>query len=246
MHEPLILKWMYDEMTARRQANKGSRAGQEKNTHPQTRSTYLLRGMVFCGCGRRMFGNHRHNQAYYLCYPRANNRGRPDAYDGHPKTVYLREDALLDAVSRFFTDRVFGPHRREILAADLDGIDDRATRERQHERERLQRVLADTARRQNSILRQAQDGDPNDPFTRGLRQTYNDLETQKKATLATITTLDAADHTEPGQPSAHDAALLDSLPNWRSTSPTRPRHCEPPRRFRRLGFEGTYATSFPG
>jgi site-specific DNA recombinase len=211
-HEPLIPKWMYDELNARRQARRGSRDGNTPNTHPETRRTYVLRGMVFCGCGRRMFGNHRHNAAYYLCWPRNNNRGRPDKYAGHPKAVYIREDAVLDAVARFFADRVFGPQRREILATDLAGVDDRAARERHAERERLQRVVADVARRQNSILRQAQDGDPDDPFTKALRGTYNDLEAEKTATLAAIAQLDAADQTEPGRPSTADVALLDALP----------------------------------
>ncbi|GDY33904.1 recombinase family protein [Gandjariella thermophila] len=211
-HEPLIPKWMFDELNARRQARRGSRDGNAKNTHPQTRRTYVLRGMVFCGCGRRMFGNHRHNSAYYMCWPRNNNRGRPDKYAGHPKAVYLREDAILDAVSRFFADRVFGPHRRELLAADLDQVDDRAARQRQAERERLQRALADIARRQHSILRQAQDGDPDDPFTKGLRGGYNDLEAQKTATLAAVAELDAADEVEPARPTPGDAELLDALP----------------------------------
>lgn len=210
-HEPLIPKWMFDEMTARTQAKRGSRAGNDRNTHPETRRTYLFRGMVFCGCGRRMFGGQRHKPSY-LCWPRNNNRGRPDRYEGHPKTVYLREDHVLDAVSRFFPGRVFGPHRREILAADVDGIDGRVTRQRQAERDRLQRVLADIARRQNTILRQAQDGDPDDPFTKGLRGSYNELETQKKTTLASVAELDAAGEAEPGRPSPDDTALLDSLP----------------------------------
>ncbi len=212
-HEPLIPKWMFDEMIARRQAKRGSRDSNDKNVHPQTRRTYVLRGMVFCECGRRMFGNHRHNRAYYMCNPRNNNRGRPDNYVGHPKAIYIREDAVLHAVSRFFADRVFGAQRREILAADLHGVDDRATRQRQAERERLQRALADIARRQNSILRQAQDGDPDDPFTKGLRGSYNELEAQKNATLAAVTELDVADGAEPGRPSADDAALLDALPH---------------------------------
>jgi site-specific DNA recombinase len=89
-HEPLIPKWMYDEMTARRQTKRGSRDNNDKNAHPETRRTYVLRGMVFCGCGRRAFGNHRHNRAYYMCWPRNNNRGRPDKYAGHPKAVYIR------------------------------------------------------------------------------------------------------------------------------------------------------------
>lgn len=91
-------------------------------------------------------------------------------------------------------------------------MDGRATRQRQAERKRLQRALADIARRQHSILRQAQDGDPDDPFTKGLRGSYNDLEAQKTANLAAITELDAADEAEPARPSRDDAALLDSLP----------------------------------
>ena len=51
-------------------------------------------------------------------------------------------------------------------------------------------MLADIARRQDSILRQAADGDPDDPFTKGLRGSYNDLEAQKNATLAAVAELD--------------------------------------------------------
>jgi site-specific DNA recombinase len=110
-HEPLIPKWMYDELNARRQERRGSRDSNTANSHPQTRHTYLMRGMLFHGCGRRMFGHHRHGMTYYECFPRANNRGRPDTYTGHVKSAYIREDAVLQAVSAFY-DRVFGPHRR--------------------------------------------------------------------------------------------------------------------------------------
>jgi DNA invertase Pin-like site-specific DNA recombinase len=211
-HEPLIPKWMYDEINAHRQAKRGSRDSNDRNTHPEARRTYVLRGMLFDGCGRRMFGTHRHNAAYYLCWPRNNNRGRPDKYAGHAKAVYIREDAVLDAISRFFADRVFGNDRRTILATDIAGIDDRATRERQTERERLQRALADIARRQNSLLRQAQDGDPDDPFTKALRGSYNELDAEKTAALAAIAQLVAADEAEPSRPGTADIALLDALP----------------------------------
>lgn len=50
----------------------------------------------------------RHGRAYYLCRPGNNNRGRPDNYAGHPKTLYLREDAILASVGRFLSDRLFG------------------------------------------------------------------------------------------------------------------------------------------
>ncbi|MBY8862389.1 recombinase family protein [Nocardia sp. CA2R105] len=208
-HEPLVPKWMYDELTARRQARRGSRDGNSPNIHPATRRTYVLRGMVFCGCGRRMFGTHRHNITYYSCWPRSNNRGQPDRHAGHSKAVYLREDAILEAITRFFVDRVFGPHRDDIVAADLDGIDDRTERERRFERERLQRVVADVTRRQSSVLRQAQNGDRDDPFATALRSTYNDLDAEKTAALSSIAQLDA---TGESGPSRSGAALLEALP----------------------------------
>lgn len=145
-HEPLIPKWMYDELNAQRQARRGSREGNQPNVHPETHRSYVLRAMVFCSCGRRMAGNYRHSAAYYMCNPRNNNRGRPDKYAGHQKALYIREDAIMAAVSRFYADRVLGQDRRAILDADLSTLDDRAERDREAERERLQRQLADVAR----------------------------------------------------------------------------------------------------
>ncbi|MBB4682912.1 hypothetical protein [Amycolatopsis jiangsuensis] len=68
-------------------------------------------------------------------------------------------------------------------------------------RERLHRVLSELTRRQTSALRQAQDGEPDAPFTQGLRTTYNELEAQKKTAQAAIADLDAADETDPGKAS---------------------------------------------
>jgi site-specific DNA recombinase len=156
---------------------------------------------------------HPYGYTYYQCWPRANNRGRSDRY--HRKAVYIREDALLDALTRFYADRVFGPHRAAALAADLGTLDDRAAAGRQTERERLQRTLADLTRRQNNLRRQAQDLEPGDPWAQGLREDYNALEKDKAAALAEVATLDAADATQPDRPHPDDVALLDVLPYLR-------------------------------
>jgi site-specific DNA recombinase len=130
-----------------------------------------------------------------------------------PTAVYLREDAVLDAVARFFADRVFGRQRRAILTTDLATIDNQQAHARDADRQRLHRRLADIARRQNSILRQAQDGDPDDPFTRALRSTYNDLDAERLTTLSALATLDATDPTAPARPDAAEVDLLDALPH---------------------------------
>jgi site-specific DNA recombinase len=63
-HEPLIAKWMYDELRARAHARRGSRDGAAPNTRPQTRRTYLLRGLTHCWCGRRMNDTQRRTRSH--------------------------------------------------------------------------------------------------------------------------------------------------------------------------------------
>ena len=217
VHEPLIPKWMFDEFNAHRQTRQGSRQHNELNSHPATRRTYVFRGMIHCTCGRRMFGNVRDPGApvWYICWPRANNRGRDDKLAGHPKTVRIREDVLEAAIGDFYTERVFGRGRVTLLTAELASYDDRAAQDRAAERGRLQKRIDDLTRRQANLLRQAQDGDPDDPFTQGLRGTYNDLDTERKNALTKIQDLDAADDAEPDRPGPESIQLLDALPELR-------------------------------
>ncbi len=214
VHEPLIPKWMFDEFNTRRQARRGSREGNALNSHPATLRTYVFRGMIVCSCGRRMAGNLRRtgDPVYYICWPKANNRGRDDKLADHPKTVRIREDVLLGAVSDFYTERVFGRSRVALLAAELAAYDDRAAQERAAEMGRLQRAIDDVARKQDNLLRQAQDGDPADPFTQGLRRSYNDLDGQRTAALARLQDLQIASEAEPDRPGPDSLTLLDALP----------------------------------
>jgi hypothetical protein len=160
-----------------------------------------------------MIGSPRHGTVYYRCHPENNNRGRPDKYAGHPATIYVREDLIMTEVSRFFAERVFGAQRRELFLADLAEVDDTARQERQAQAERLRPKLADTVRKQDNVLRQAEDADPHDPFAQGLRQRYNDLETERQTLLATIAGLDRQDEKVPDRPSADQLDLFDAVPH---------------------------------
>jgi site-specific DNA recombinase len=62
----------------------------------RTKHTYLLSGHVHCAeCGRRMQGSWNHKRAYYRCKFPAEYAV---AKDKHPKTIYVREDALTPAI----------------------------------------------------------------------------------------------------------------------------------------------------
>ncbi|GAB3391532.1 hypothetical protein GCM10027360_81850 [Amycolatopsis echigonensis] len=211
-HEPLIPKWMYDHFNAGRKIGQSRRNGLELNSHPAARRTGLFRSLIFCSCGRRMFGAQRPRFAYYVCHPLNNNRGRADKYAGHRKTVYVREDAVADAVAQFLTDRVFGQERVRLLLGEASSADEIATEERTRKRMSLEGAIAGIEKRQQSILRQAQSGDLDDPFTRGLRGTYNELEGEKEAIVEQIADLDAEAQSQPKPPGPDEAALLDALP----------------------------------
>ncbi|MGW7074604.1 recombinase family protein [Streptomyces sp. NPDC054866] len=118
VHEPLIPKWMFDELTARRLARR-SASNTPISSVPEEARCYVLRGRVFCFCGRRLHGNHRKGITYYVCWPKANNRGRPDSYAGHPKAGYANESKLFKAVTRLYSDHLLGPRHLDRLTGDL-------------------------------------------------------------------------------------------------------------------------------
>ncbi|WP_410582688.1 hypothetical protein [Amycolatopsis sp. lyj-108] len=163
-----------------------------------------------------MIGDSRKGRpTYYLCRPRKNNRGVADPHADLPTAVRIREDELLDAVGRFFTDRIFGPDRTSILEADLATVDDSTAQARAEDRQRLQRQLADIERKQEALLRQAQDGAPDDPFAKALRQSFNELAANKNTVQAEVAQLDAQDSETPAPPMPSDLSLLDAVPYLR-------------------------------
>lgn len=101
------------------------------------------------------------------------------------------------------------PSVRPRPAGDLAGVDDHATAER----DRVQRKLAEIAKQQASILKQAQQGDPDDPFTAALRGDYNNLAKEEKQLQAKITELNEADlAVTPKGVTVDELPLIDALP----------------------------------
>ncbi|UUV30739.1 hypothetical protein NQK81_39255 [Amycolatopsis roodepoortensis] len=107
---------------------------------------------------------------------------------------------------------MFGPDGRTVLEADLAGADDHATIERKEERARIQRQLAEIAKKQASILKQAQQGDPDAPVTAALRGSYNELAKDEKQLQAKIAALDELDSSTPRGMTADEVPLIDALP----------------------------------
>ena len=157
--------------------------------------------------------NRAHQRLYlYQCWPGANNRGRVDNH--HRTASYLREDAILDAITRFYAERCSarpGRHSRR-----------RPGHRRRPRRRRTPATTSgaatthcETIRRRAALLRQAHDiTDPDDPWAKGLRRSYNDLDAETAA-LTAVADLDTADAAEPTRSDPGDVTLLDQLPYLR-------------------------------
>ncbi|RSN26765.1 hypothetical protein DMC61_25155 [Amycolatopsis sp. WAC 04169] len=94
----------------------------------------------------------------------------------------------LDAVGRFFADRIFGLDRTSIPEADLATVDDSAEQAR------------------------TEDGAPDDPFTKALRQSFNEPAASKNTVQAEVAQLDAQSIETPAPPKPSDLSLLDAVP----------------------------------
>ncbi len=58
----------------------------------------MLRGLVHCGiCERKMQGNQAHGTLRYRCTT-TQSRALPLYLSHHPKAVYVREDAIVNAL----------------------------------------------------------------------------------------------------------------------------------------------------
>jgi site-specific DNA recombinase len=67
-------------------------------------------------------------------------------------------------------------------------------------------------KKQESVLGQAMDGDPDDAFTNALRGRYNDLEAQRADLAPKLAAVDESAGAQPDKQSPDAVALLDALP----------------------------------
>jgi len=185
--------------------------------HPQAARTYPLRSYVVCAhCARRMSGKVKNRIPYMHCRPigAAVPGVTVERFRDHPRSVYVREDALLGILGDFFAQRIFGADRSARVLADLGGDDERAEREREARMTALRRTLADLdARKARLIRRLEEDDDPEDVLYADVKARVGELARERATHAAELAALEEA--AGPGE--GRDASLLDRLPMLAST-----------------------------
>lgn len=222
-HEPLVTKELFDAVATVGRKRQGSRTTHGPNAHPATKRTYVLRSYVYCGiCDRRMFGKTRHQISYYACQPDTNEHRDQPWFPDHPKSLWIREEILITAISRFFATRIFGPNRRSHLTAALeaarsaDGAGDRIA----NERATLEHAISAIGRLQARLIRTLADGSDDDTddldperekqFRDAIRQEHATLGGQRKQLAEQLARIRVSKHAV--RP-ADSEALLDALPH---------------------------------
>jgi hypothetical protein len=160
-----------------------------------------------------MCGIQRAAGAYYLCPHEMTNARHAAAVPDHPRTVTVREDHLLAALTQFFDERIFGPERarllRELLPAGA--AEDTARKDKQAARLRRRLAQIDTAEHGHMTEMEtlaATTGNANAlaAMRRRHLERFTELETERDTINAELTTLAA----QPAQ--ALSPELLDTLP----------------------------------
>ncbi|MFB4302206.1 recombinase family protein [Actinomadura sp. NTSP31] len=182
----------------------GSRSRPGPNTaHTATRRSYALRSYMTCGlCGRRMFGKESRGRTYYICRP-----ARAYRPEGHPASIWVREEPLMAGLTEFFNREVFGPHRRERLRTLLARLDDTHLHEHREHLVTVERQIAELKRRKERVLDSLEAADePTPVFVNSINERTTRIGADLEAKQTTLRELRDA------TPVAPCPELLDHCP----------------------------------
>lgn len=203
-HEPLVTKETFiaaQQVAGRRER---SRDGSGANiNHPHTKRSYRLRSYLVCDqCGRRMAGKRPRGVTYYVCAP-------PKGYvpPGHPKSIWIREDDLMDGVADFFATHIFGANRRAHVGTAISLDSERAVRDHQARIQAARAAIKDLETRRDRLVRTLELADHVDEeLIRDISTRAAQLSSDRNARQAELADLERA---RPEQPCPE---LLDLLP----------------------------------
>ena len=115
-----------DDTFAEVQALRAARGPTRERSARRAARTYALRGILRCGvCGRKMHACWNNSRAYYRCKLQAGDLAGDR--DGHPKSVYVREDRVLERLDGWLALK-FAPAALSATIRELQELPDSCPR----------------------------------------------------------------------------------------------------------------------
>ena len=168
------------------------------------------------------YGNPGAQSTYYRCPHNPATPKHAATCPDHPRIVQAPELLLDEIVGRFFADRIFGPGRAELLAAQLPATDADALADRDAQAARLQARIKRIETAQNSQILELEQlpADPADTASAAMRARirarFADLHHEREQIETQLAALAKT------TPAAADPALLDELPALGDILPSLP------------------------
>jgi hypothetical protein len=177
-------------------------------------SIYTMRGRCVCElCNHRMQGSVQKGSAYMRCLW-ASGRGSAGAKaTGHPGSLQVREQLLVDEAKRFLAARVFAPEALLGLRTEIEDVSDSPRQDPAADvRDRRARIVEIDIAIDRQALGWEKYDDPNHALVLAAERRIEQLATEKRELEAELTAIEAA----PPQPPVVDSIeILCALPDLR-------------------------------
>jgi hypothetical protein len=140
-----------------------------------------------------MEGTHQKDANYYRCrFAASRGPGAAEA-TGHPRSLQIKEDTLLQALFSFMDRRLFGRKRQKLLRNELAHVNSIETENQHHDelaRLQAEREKIDQSMRRQTLRMEEQD-DPRHPIIVLAKQRIDELAIQREAVREAIRALEA-------------------------------------------------------
>jgi hypothetical protein len=139
--------------------------------------------------------------------------GRARAGVGHPRSLQIKEETVLEQIIDFMGRRMFGPDRLRLLRLDLARSIGDAWREHDAEIKRLEREQQHITRSLHRQTLRLEHDDPNHPVVAAAKQRIEELASRQAATEHAIQDIEA--NRPQGIRPDEIEAMLDAVPDLR-------------------------------
>jgi site-specific DNA recombinase len=224
VHEPIVPRELFEIVEERARANEHHAKQPVAKTYSQRNGRrggrlYPLRGRVRCAlCGRRMEGSHQKGSNWYRCLFVYRRSITAADVAGHPRVIGIRENAIVEELFDFLSERIFGPDRLRLLRDELAGSVASAWDEHQLELDQLKRELEEVERGlYRQALRLEEHDDPDHPVVALAKRRIEELSARRTTITDSLKTLEASRPT--GARPEEIEAMLDAVPDLRSALP---------------------------
>jgi site-specific DNA recombinase len=219
-HPALVSRELFEMVDGSARQHEHQAATSTAKPHPGAQTKpgrlYPTAGHVFCAiCGCRLQGSYQRHKPWMRCQYLQRRGGAATAISGHPKSLQLQEQPIVDAIVQFLGRTIFNPDRLHTLSSEIAAATATGWQEHAQHIEELRAKLeaVDVAIRRQVIYQERYE--PDSPAAVATAARINELTSERAATESQLR--QAESERPAGAAPDEIEAVLRSLPDLRAT-----------------------------